>query len=413
MNKQKIFSCIALTFLFSIIIVLLISSYFLYPSIIPMIKNGQTIFFADWSGIMTAIECHNKGLNVYLNNPCDAWGREMVYGKILLYLPFVEKFTIFYYLIIPLILNFIFIFIIVSFFNYKNKYEYMYICILLLNFPTLLAIERANFEILIFILFYLLSISNKLYINQMIVCLTSLIKFYPIASLSIFLFDRKIKKSFINIFFSITIILLILSFQKDELIQIFNTRDLFSGREMYGFSIKELFTTLFIFRNYDFTNNIYLYFLTCFTILFMVFILVYRIYIRVNIIKKYNYYKNFSLNCYQNRMFIVFSFTIIFCYFVFSNIAYREIFIIGLIPFLINQINDNKNKKYFNFILNFILAKLFISTVITILYMEDIFPNYDIYFLLLKHLLDFSLVSILLINLLCIFNYFYFKNRLF
>ena len=171
-----------------------------------MIKNGQTILFADWSGIMDSIECHNRGFDVYLNNPCDHWGREMVYGKILLYLPLVEKFTIFYYLILPLTLNFVFIFIIVSFFNYKNKYEYLSIGFLLLNFPTLLAIERANFDILIFISFYLLSISNKSYINHIIVCLSSLIKFYPITSLSIFLFDRKINRSFMNILLSISII---------------------------------------------------------------------------------------------------------------------------------------------------------------------------------------------------------------
>ena len=112
-------------------------------------------------------------------------------------------------------------------------------------------------------------------------------------------------------------------------------------------------------------------------------------------------------------MFIIFSITIVSCYFIFNNIVYREIFFIGLVPFLIKQINDNINKKYFNFILNFILAKLFISTFITIIYMENIFPDYGIYLLLLKHFLDVSLITIVLTNLLCIFNSFYFKNRLF
>ena len=413
MDKQKIFICIGLTFLFSTIIGLLIYSYILYPSIMPVIKNGQTIVFFDWSGIMTAIECHNKGYNVYLYNPCDYWEREMVYGKILLYIPFVEKFTIFYYLILPLLFNFIFIFIIVSFFNFKNKYEYIFISILLLSFPTILAIERANFEILIFISFYLLSISHKLYINQIIICLISLIKFYPISSLSIFLFDRKITRTFKNILFSVSIISLILFFQKDELIHIMNLRESFSAQGMYSFSLKELFITLLIFREYDFSNNIYLYFLTWLIILFLITILGYRNYLRTKIIKKYNYYENFSLNYYQNRMFIICSITIVSCYLIFSNILYREIFFIGLVPFLIKQIKDNVNKEYYNFILNFLLAKLFISTVVIMIYMENLFPNYAIYFLLLKHFLDFSLITILIINLLCIFNSFYFKNRLF
>ena len=409
-SMKKISIWIILSIVFSVIIGLLILSNLLYPSIYPMIKNGQTILFADWSGIMVSIECHNRGFDVYLNNPCDHWGREMVYGKILLYLPLVEKFTIFYYLILPLTLNFVFIFIIVSFFNYKNKYEYLAIGFLLLNFPTLLAIERANFDILIFISFYLLSISNKSYINHIIVCLSSLIKFYPITSLSIFLFDRKINRSFMNILLSISIISFILFFQKDELIQIFNTRELFSGHGMYSFSMKELFLTLFIFIEYGVINNIYLYFLVCFIILLPIIIIIYKNYKRIKIIEKYNYYKNFSLNDYQDRMFVVFSITVVSCYLFFYNFSYREIFFIGLVPYILKQIKDNINKEYFNFFLNFILAKLFLSTVLTIIYMEKLFPDYNVAFLLSKHFLDLALITIVSINLLCIFHSFYVKK---
>ena len=63
-------------------------SYVVYPSIIALTKNGNPILFSDWSAIIKAVECHNLGYDVYLENPCDYWGRQMVYGNILLYFPF-------------------------------------------------------------------------------------------------------------------------------------------------------------------------------------------------------------------------------------------------------------------------------------------------------------------------------------
>ena len=103
------------------IIGLLILSYTLYPSITPLMKNGYVILFSDWAAIMKAVECRNLGYDVYLENPSDYWGRQMVYGNILLYFPFIEEFKLFYYAILPLSISFIFIFIIVSFFNYKTS----------------------------------------------------------------------------------------------------------------------------------------------------------------------------------------------------------------------------------------------------------------------------------------------------
>ena len=141
------------------IIGLLFFSYIAYPSIVALTKNGNPILFSDWAAIIKAVECHNLGYDVYLENPCDYWGRQ------------------------------IFIFITVSFFDYKNKIEYLKVSLLILNYPVFLAIERANFDILIFILFFLLAISNKLFINKIIVCLSALIKFYPLTSLSVFLFE--------------------------------------------------------------------------------------------------------------------------------------------------------------------------------------------------------------------------------
>ena len=53
------------------------------------------INFADWKVIVGANLCEELGYDVYLNNPCDIWGRKHVYGEIFLHLPFVEKFKYF------------------------------------------------------------------------------------------------------------------------------------------------------------------------------------------------------------------------------------------------------------------------------------------------------------------------------
>ena len=81
---------LAITAIFSLIIAFLIYKKFVYPTIIPVEINGLTYIFADWGAIVSANVCDQKGLNVYLENPCDIYNRKHVYGEILLYLPFVN-----------------------------------------------------------------------------------------------------------------------------------------------------------------------------------------------------------------------------------------------------------------------------------------------------------------------------------
>mgnify|MGYP007000040614 len=69
--------------------------------------------------------CVKERIDVYIENPCDPWGRIHTYGQILLNLPFVEKFKKIYLFYIPILINFIFILLIVIFFNtYKTKKNY-------------------------------------------------------------------------------------------------------------------------------------------------------------------------------------------------------------------------------------------------------------------------------------------------
>ena len=72
---------LSLTAIFSIIIVFFIYKKIVYPTIIPVEKDGLTYIFADWGAIVSANFCEQKGLNVYLENPCDIKNRNMYTEK--------------------------------------------------------------------------------------------------------------------------------------------------------------------------------------------------------------------------------------------------------------------------------------------------------------------------------------------
>ena len=82
---------ISLTIFFSGLITFLIYKQIIYPTIIPMISNDLLYLFADWSVIINANICLKDGLDVYVENTCDPWGRKHVYGKILLNFPFIDN----------------------------------------------------------------------------------------------------------------------------------------------------------------------------------------------------------------------------------------------------------------------------------------------------------------------------------
>ena len=115
MTKRNLIT-LSLTVIFSLIIAFLIYKKFIYPTVIPVEMNGLTYIFADWTAILSANICEQKGINVYLENPCDIKNRKHVYGEILLHLPFAE-FNKFYQFYFPLILN-------IFFFTYYCKFFY-------------------------------------------------------------------------------------------------------------------------------------------------------------------------------------------------------------------------------------------------------------------------------------------------
>ena len=377
-----------------------------------MVKNGVINLFADWSVILNANLCQEQGYDTYVNNPCDQWNRKHVYGEILLYIPFISSLSNFYFIYLPIILNLIFLYTIIGFFKFENKIEYICLFFIVLSAPVILAIERANIDITIFLLLILISKNKNILINYLILILTTISKFYPICMVIIFLFKKKIKKMSINIILFLLIIFLILYFQSESLIKIFDNRNQFSGYGIYNFSFKGVLNVLVNFKiivnnkSYDLVK-----YFSLILLLIMPILLTIRFNFK-NIFKNNSISKILNNDCFENRIYVLSSAVILFCYLSFSNFFYREIFFLGLIPWLLKNKHSTEN-KFINLYFYILISKFFISTVFIFLVMNNIFQSFNIFIVFAKYCLDFYLITIVLtVFLISVKNFLYlqFKN---
>ena len=376
-----------------------------------MVKSGIINLFADWSVILNANLCQEKGYDTYVNNPCDQWNRKHVYGEILLYIPFISNFSNFYFIYLPAILNLIFLYTIIEFFKFENKIGYICLIFIVLSAPVILAIERANIDITIFLLLILISKNKNILINYLILILTTISKFYPICMLIIFLFKKRIKKILINIILFLLIIFFILFSQSESLIKIFDNRNQFSGSGIYNFSFKAILDFLLNFKiiynnkNYDFIKYLSLISLLIVPIFLIILFNFKKIFNNNSILNLFNE------DIFENRAYILSSTVVLFCFFSFSNFFYREIFFLGLIPWLLKNRHLNEG-KFINLYFYIFISKFFISTLLLFLVMNNIFQNFNIFIVFAKYCLDFYLITIVLtVFLISIKNFLYLQFR--
>ena len=389
---------IVLTFLIiSIIISLLIYKQIIYPTIVPMITNTNVSLFADWTVILNANMCEKKGFDVFVNNPCDHWNRKHIYGEILLYFPFIKTFPKFYFLYFPLFINLFFVWIIVNnLLSHQNKKNFLFLLVFLFNVPVLLAIERANIDIIIYIFAFLIAKNKNAFLNYFLITISTLGKFYPIFLSIIFLFKKNLKDIFVNLLIIFTLILVIFIFQIDSFKKIFDNLQQFSG---YGFGVYEFsFTGGVRFINFfkiDIDGNNYSWIKYVFLFLFILLptVLINLFYSKN--IRQHNEIANlFFENTFENRFYILSSVLIIFCYFSFSNFLYREIFFIGLLPWILKKEKNSIDNNFLNSYFYILFFKFLLSTSIVFLSKNNIFPNFDPIYVIIKHTLDFYLISI-------------------
>ncbi|MBD1157312.1 hypothetical protein IDH10_04025 [Pelagibacterales bacterium SAG-MED20] len=401
---------IFLTFVFfSFIIYLLITKQIIYPTIIPMVRNDAANLFADWTVILQANLCIDKGYDVFLDNPCDYWNRKHVYGEILLYLPFIKAVPKFYFLVFPIMINLLFVYTIVRLFTYQVNIKYFSLFILILNTPVLLAIERANIDIIIFVIMVFIAKNKNIIFKHMAIVFAVMLKFYPLSLSILFFFEKNTKKIITNLLIILLLILAMIFFQWGNLLKIFSNEMQFTGYGygVYEFSfiggfkfIKEL--TIYI-GNKD-------YYLVKYIYLFLV------VFVPVGLINLY-YFKKLNQhtsinkmlieNNFENKLYILSSALILSCYFLLSNFIYREIFFLGLIPFILREEKNENDNNFFSFYFYLLTFKFLFSSILTYISRNNLLPNFEPLIVALKHSLDFYLISIVLLTFL-----FFMKNFL-
>ena len=390
MNLKKqivIIFILSIFFLFSYFI--LFSKFIIYPTVIPMISGGNTYLFADWSAVLGANICKEMGYDVYLKNPCDPWGRTHVYGDILLYFPYVGKFKNFYFLVLPAIINCIFVITVLSSFRFKNFKTYFTTIVMLFSFPVILALERGQFDVLIFILMVLIAYFKNRIFNFIILVFVTISKFYPIVLGIILFFEKNLKKIFINLLIFLITISLIFFIQSDQMIKIFENRGQSAGFGVYEFS---LIGTINFFKNSNFLVNDTNYSIFIFVLLLLIpsaifFVKITKYFFKESISNNINY------NFFEDRLYIFSSVIILFCYFTFSNFVYREIFFIGLLPWLLKTKESNLGQKFFSIYYYLIISKFLFSTPITFIYMNKIIKNINPVISIFKYTIDLYLIS--------------------
>ena len=388
-DKKQIISVFILSIFVFLSYIFLFTQFIIYPTVIPMISGGNTYLFADWSAVLGANICKEMGYDVYLKNPCDPWGRTHVYGDILLYFPYVEKFKNFYFLVLPAIINVIFVIAVLSSFRFKNFKTYFTTIVMLFSFPVILALERGQFDVLIFILMVLIAYFKNRIFNFIILVFVTISKFYPIVLGIILFFEKNLKKIFINLLIFLITISLIFFIQSDQMIKIFENRGQSAGFGVYEFS---LIGTIKFFKNSIFLVNDTNYSIFIFVLLLLIpsaifFVRITKYFFKESISNNLNY------NFFEDRLYIFSSVIILFCYFTFSNFVYREIFFIGLLPWLLKTKESNLGQKFFSIYYYLIISKFLFSTPITFIYMNKIIKNINPVISIFKYTIDLYLIS--------------------
>ena len=143
-------------------------------------------------------------------------------------------------------MNILFLFTIVSFFTQISSFKTYFLVFFVISLPVILVIERANSDILIFLMMYLISKHKNMFLNHVLIIFSTLSKFYPICFGVVLLFHRILKKIFINISIVALFLIIFLVHQHENLIQIFNNSAQFSGSGVYQFALKGLITAILI-----------------------------------------------------------------------------------------------------------------------------------------------------------------------
>lgn len=354
--------------------------------------------FMDFKGPINWLECHSLGFNLITLESVDCGLGERIgqfnYGYAFLNIPYNEFLGILYRTYLPWIFIFLFIFFSVAIFSPKNKSETFLLYLALLNPSTMLLIERMQLDCL-FYLAIIFAVYNRYYfIHWFLGIYFALIKFYPIAILiSIFVEkkDRSLKFIFFIIFFLSCLFFSYLFLNKEY--YLFMVNNMLPGKAGYHFlyslnSLPKILTYSFAIK---------------YQILLILFYSLF-IFITIKNYKKLSIDQNFILNelyTDKSKLYLIAGYFNLFLFTLVSSYAYKEIYLILFIPYILH-IKEKYNNKIFNiliyilivrYIYLFLYAYINVHDEITFIDGQRVFSYKFLITIFFKAILDFILVS--------------------
>ena len=391
MLKKLFFATLSLVFIY-----ILISQNYIYQFFVSNTGDG---YFADWNYFIKALECEK------IKSECGIFN----YGKIFLLFPYEKDYEFFYSNLVPMILIISFILVVFNIIEQKNNKDLILTFILLFNPSTLLLIERANTDILFFLIIFIICYSRIYILNFALIGFSFLAKYYPITFFINFFLENKFRKTNVSLILFLSCLILCLSYvflNFSEFKNFLENSGYSKSGYHYLFSVKTIPKVI----KYIFDIN-YIFLLVIFYSLF--------IFISVKIykhLKSKEFFDKLDLYRKEDRLFIVGTNTLLLCFLLFSNWYYREVFLIFSIPLILlmkNKYNNNLISWLYNllilrYIFLFLYSYLLLQETHYHLNGERIFHNFFLIFVFLKGFIDFVMMAFLssfLINYnLIIFN---------
>ena len=290
--------------------------------------------------------CYQNGYNPFLdfenNNECfKAYPCPYIYPRFALFVPIIfgiDETNVVYFCFLQLIF---FVFFVFTFLEFNTLKKSIINTVILISPAILLLLERANFDLIIFIIlmfsFFILGHKIKfkfdILLRYLLVLFVALIKIFPVVLLVLIFFEKfSLKNKFLLCFILIALFLGYNLYHIEDFKMI--SKYMTSPSEL-AFGRKILLQ--------EFIPIKYLNLISFVPVLFFVIYFFY---------KKNNFSKsilgtNLVIENLSHRMFVVGALIYIFTYFSANNYDYKFVFLIFTIPYLFDNHKTKKIKMFF------------------------------------------------------------------
>ena len=361
-------------------------------------------FFGDTQTLFLAAECFKDGFDVFYGECISDYGIRTGhdYGRTLLYLPLInENYKSTFLIIYGSLLIVSLVFVTFRLIKPKNIYENIICLILIFNPTSLLLFERLNLDLLIFLCLVLIIFLKKKYLFKLFIkFILFSFKYYPLFFVINFFTENELgsRKKFIYSFLLILFSAILFYFSLDDLKYVFSDFEKVGRNIKYSYSINSFIRIIDHFNlvEKDYIKPALLIVLFVFSLLTF-FVLKDKIKAPLEK-ERYFYYP-------RAKLFFISTNLLIILYLFFNNNYFREVFFIGVVPYLL--ILSNEKCKYskiclFTILLKYSFMILFwpkvlfseidIDYIAQILLGVKIFLDYFIILLLITYILKINLI---------------------